>query len=71
MLIMCDKDCKEGLPIPFIGYVCLGVSELCSSIGVISEAIEIAPGCNDRLNSAESERAKSGCGNCCCEGCSK
>lgn len=42
MSIMCDKDCKEGIPIPFIGFVCVGLSPLCSSFSVISEAITVA-----------------------------
>lgn len=71
MSIMCHQDCKEGVPIPFVGYVCIGVSPLCSSFGVVSEAISIAPRGNVGSHSSVKKCIKSGKNTCHCEGCSQ
>ena len=64
MLMLCDKDCKEGLPIPFIGFVCLGLSPLCSSFGLVSEAITIASRGHVCRNSKGEECTQSECRYC-------
>jgi hypothetical protein len=69
--LLCHSGCKEGIPIPFIGFVCTGMSDLCSPFGVIGEAVTITTGIHDRSHNESPERAKSGCGSCGCEGCSK
>jgi hypothetical protein len=47
------------------------MSDLCSPFGVIGEAVTITTGIHDRSHNESPERAKSGCGSCGCEGCSK
>jgi len=46
MSIMCHPACKHGIPIPFVGYVCIGVSILCNTTGQIGEAITDTSGGN-------------------------
>ena len=71
MSIMCDKDCKEGIPIPFIGFLCVGLSDVCSPFGLVSEAVSIISRGDVCRNSEGEECSKSGSGNCCDQGCGK
>ena len=68
MLILCNPLCKDGLPIPFIGYVCLGVSPMCSTTGAICQTIQTTAGSNAGGNSKNKECSKPGSGNCCDQG---
>jgi len=58
MSIMCQKDCKEGIPIPFIGFVCVGLSDVCSPFGIVCEAVSIISRGDVCLNSEIEEQTK-------------
>jgi hypothetical protein len=62
--LLCHSGRKEGIPIPFLGYVCVGLSPVCSSFGVISEAVSIAPRGDVCRNSKVKDCAKEGCHHC-------
>lgn len=56
--LLCHSGCKEGIPIPFIGFVCTGMSDLCSPFGVIGEAVTITSRGDACCNNQIEEQAK-------------
>ena len=70
MSIMCDKDCKEGIPIPFIGYLCSGVCGLLRPT-FNDSAIQESPRANDLSHQGNQKHTEQRSNTCGCEGCSK
>lgn len=44
MSLLCHSGCKEGIPIPFVGFVCVGMSLMCGGLSPVSATIQAAPG---------------------------